>query len=232
MPHAYPATKFALPHERIETPSDRNRTPRQPEDEPTVYIVDDDELVRDALQRLLSSNATRVEAFSSGKAFLKRVPLKSPACIIMDVRMPDATGLEIQQELTARGIGTPVLFMTGYATVPTSVRAMKSGALDFLSKPFDENDLMSAVYGALNRDRSASAERMKARDVQDRFTTLSPREQQVMRHVVLGRLNKQIAHELSITEKTVKAHRSGVMKKMKASSLADLVRMADRMDIC
>jgi FixJ family two-component response regulator len=198
-------------------------------DEPTIYVVDDDESVRSALKRLLSSHGTSVETFSSGMDLLQSGPLKSPACIVMDVRMPTATGLEVQEELARRGIKTPVIFLTGHATVPTSVRAMKAGAVDFLSKPVDENDLMSAVYGALNRDRGAEAERAKARELQDRYANLSGRERQVLHLVALGKLNKQIAHELNITEKTVKAHRGKVMAKMKASSVAQLVRMADKL---
>jgi FixJ family two-component response regulator len=198
-------------------------------DDPTVYVVDDDESVRNALQRLLSSHKTRVEAFSSGTALLESCPLNSPACIVMDVRMPMATGMEVQEELARRGVKTPVIFLTGHATVPTSVRAMKSGAVDFLSKPVDKNDLMSAVYGALNRDRQASSERAEARELKERYASLSRRERQVLHQVALGRLNKQIAHDLDISETTVKVHRSQVMAKMQASSVAQLVRMVDRL---
>lgn len=198
-------------------------------DQPKVYIVDDDESVRTALQRLLSAHGTKVETFSSGQAFLESGPPQCPACIIMDVRMPNATGLEIQEELARRGIETPVIFLTGHATVPTSVRAMRSGAVDFLSKPVDENDLMTAVYGALNRDRRSSAQRAEARELQERYASLSRRERQVLHQVAIGKLNKQIAHELGIAEKTVKAHRSQVMAKMQANSVAQLVRMADRL---
>jgi FixJ family two-component response regulator len=221
------------------TPSSARNTPAhdrgfaagQVEEEPIVYLVDDDAVTRMALESLLASEGSRVEAFSSGKAFLERVRPESPACIVMDIRMPDATGLEIQEELARRDIHTPIIFLTGYATVPASVRAMKAGAADFLSKPVDENALMEAVHAALKRDRRAEMERKRFRMLRDRFAALSHRERQVMLLVVRGRLNKQIAHEMDITEKTVKAHRGKAMKKMKASSVAELVLIADSLSL-
>jgi FixJ family two-component response regulator len=210
---------------------DRAFTAGQLEEEPIVYLVDDDAVTRMALESLLASDGRRVEAFSSGMAFLERVRPESPACIVMDIRLPDATGLEVQEELARRDIHTPIIFLTGYATVPASVRAMKAGAADFLSKPVDENALMEAVHAALKSDRRAEMERRRVRVLRDRFAALSHREREVMLLVVRGRLNKQIAHEMDITEKTVKAHRGKVMKKMKACSFAELVRMAGSLSL-
>lgn len=195
-----------------------------------VFVIDDDDAIRRALQRLIRSVGLNVETFSSAREFREREPPDEPACVVTDVRMPGLSGLDLQSELADAGFHVPIIFMTGHGTVPMSVRAMKAGAFDFLQKPVDEQALLDAVHGAIEHDRRAHAERAELAPIRRRLESLTPRERQVFELVVRGLLNKQIALELGASEKTVKVHRGRVMQKMEADSLADLVRMAERID--
>ena len=193
---------------------------------PRVFVVDDDESVRKALRRLIESVGMRVETFSSAEEFLAH-PLESgPSCLLLDVRMPRVSGLELQKEMSARGIDIPIIFITGHGDVRMSVEAMKGGALDFIQKPFSEQDLLDAVHDAVARDVEASRKRKHRDSVRDRVATLTPREREVFALVVTGLLNKQIGAQLGTSEKTIKVHRARVMRKLAAESVADLVRMA------
>jgi FixJ family two-component response regulator len=196
-----------------------------------VYVVDDDESVRRGLSRLLRSAGLSVETFPSAQAFLSRDLPDRPACLVLDVRMPGLSGLDLQAALKQAGRPMPIVFISGQSDVPASVRAMKEGALDFLQKPFDEDQLLSAIAGALARGRTARALRDESAVVRQRFETLTPRERQVLGQVIAGLLNKQIAANLGAAEKTIKIHRGRVMQKMAAGSVADLVRMAQRIGI-
>jgi RNA polymerase sigma factor (sigma-70 family) len=193
-----------------------------------VFIVDDDDAVRRALERLIRSVGLEVETFASGQDFLRRDPPARPACLVTDVRMPGLSGLELQQELTKAGLSMPMIFMTGHGTVPMSVRAMKAGAVDFLQKPVDEQQLLDVIHKALERGAREREERIRQAEIRTRMDLLTPREKEVFELVVRGMLNKQIAAELGASEKTIKVHRARVMQKMQADSLADLVRMAER----
>ena len=192
----------------------------------TIYIVDDDASVRRALKRLFRAAGFESKVFASAADFLARGRHDAPGCLVLDVQMPGIDGLDLQHELAERGIDIPIVFITGHGNVPMSVRAMKGGAVDFLEKPFDGETLLAAVEQALTRDREARQRRAEGAAVRERLASLTPREREVMALVVAGRLNKQIAFELGISEKTVKIHRGRVMAKMQADSLADLVRMA------
>ena len=197
-------------------------------DRATVFIVDDDRSVRTALARLMRSRKMRAETFASAQEFLDRDPADAPGCIVLDLKMPGVTGLELQEDLTAAGINLPIVFLTGHGDVPASVTAMKGGAVDFFEKPVDEDDLMDAVKQAVEWDTHARERRTELIEVQERVKCLTTREHQVFRGVVQGKLNKQIASGLGMSEKTVKVHRARVMQKMQADSLAGLVRLAER----
>jgi len=196
-----------------------------------VYVVEDDDGVRRALTRLLRSAGLTVETFPSAKAFLEYTLPDRPACLLLDVRLPGPSGLELQSALGEAQRTLPIIFLTGHGNVPMSVRAMKSGAFDFLQKPFNDQELLGAVQRALGRSRSARAENADRAAVLSRFESLTPREREVLHLVVTGMLNKQIAAQLGAAEKTVKVHRGRVMRKMAADSVADLVRMAQRLEL-
>ncbi|MEW6137893.1 MAG: response regulator transcription factor [Thermodesulfobacteriota bacterium] len=199
--------------------------------EALVFVVDDDDSVRKALARLMRSVGLHVETFRSAGEFLGREPHPGPACLILDVRMPDLSGLDLQKELAASGTTLPVIFITGHGTVPMSVQAMKAGAVEFLEKPFDDQTLIDAVHEALKKDQQARLKKAELREIHERVCSLTPREREIFGLVVSGKLNKQIAFELGTSEKTVKAQRSQIMKKMRADSLADLVRLAVKVGI-
>jgi RNA polymerase sigma factor (sigma-70 family) len=191
----------------------------------TVYIVDDDALVRRSLERLVLSVGRRVKTFSTAQEFLDCQRPDGPACIVLDVRMPGLSGLDLQEKLSVSGLDMPVIFVTGHGTVPMSVRAMKAGAIDFLQKPFDDQVLLDAIQLAIDKDRQDREKRAGHQELERRLDSLTPREREVFALVVRGLLNKQIAGELGTSEKTIKVHRARVMQKMQADSLADLVRM-------
>jgi RNA polymerase sigma factor (sigma-70 family) len=205
--------------------------PRDGEANPSVYIIDDDAEFRDSVGRLLRSVGLNIREFSSVSDFFAADPTNGPTCLVLDVRMPGRSGLELQRDLVAANRQVPIIFMTAHGDVPMTVQAMKGGAIEFLTKPFRDQDLLEAVAAGLARDR-ARRESEKALDaLRQRFETLSPREREVMIHVTAGRLNKQIAGDIGITESTVKVHRTHVMRKMKARSLPELSRMADMLKL-
>ena len=195
---------------------------------PIVFVVDDDVSVRESLELLIQSAGWQPEMFESASAFLARPRAGVPSCLVLDVSLPDLNGLELQKRIGDRH-DMPIIFITGYGDVPMTVRAMKAGAVEFLTKPFSDDTLLGAIAGALERSRAALDQEAELREVRDRYESLSPREREVMTLVVSGLLNKQIGGELHISEITVKAHRGQVMRKMKADSLADLVRMAAKL---
>jgi FixJ family two-component response regulator len=200
-------------------------------DAPTVFIVDDDAGVRDSIQDLVESVGLHAEAFATANEFLTVERRDGPSCLVLDVRLPDTSGLDLQQKLSRAGVVIPIIFITGHADIPMTVKAMKSGAVEFLTKPFREQDLLDVIQRALGRDRRLRERRSQLDELQNRYGTLSAREREVMSLVVSGLLNKQIAAELGASETTVKIHRGRVMQKMQANSLPDLVRMADRLKI-
>lgn len=199
--------------------------------ERTVFVVDDDASVLRSLERLLRAAEYAVEAYASPQAFLEQANMERPGCGVVDLRMPDLGGLDLQEELTRRGLAIPLVFLTGHGDVPSSVRAMKAGAVDFLSKPCDDADLLAAVERALARDAEARAARAEAAAIQARFAVLTPRERQVCSLVAQGLLNKQIAAALGTAEKTVKIHRGRLMEKLGVESVAALVRFVDRLHV-
>jgi RNA polymerase sigma factor (sigma-70 family) len=198
---------------------------------PIVFVIDDDESMRRALERLLRSDGLHVETFSAASDFIGRPLPDRPACIVLDLRMPGLSGLEVQESLARAGREIPIIFVSGYADVPSSVRALKAGAFDFLQKPFSDQQLLDVIHEALERDRTGRRERAERAAVRERFDTLTPRERDVLRLVLQGLLNKQIAAELGISEKTVKFHRGRVMDKTQAGSVAELVRQAEKIDL-
>jgi FixJ family two-component response regulator len=196
--------------------------------EATVFVVDDDTSVRTALKRLIKSLGFKVETFDSAQAFLKHGPHDGPACLVLDVRMPEMSGIELQEQLTSAGFAMPIIFITGHGNIPMSVKAMKAGAVDFIEKPFEDQKLIDAINIAIKKNKKFRTEQAEFKDIQRRVDSLTPREHEVFILVVSGMLNKQIAFDLGMSEKTVKVHRARVMGKMKAKSLADLVRMAEK----
>jgi RNA polymerase sigma factor (sigma-70 family) len=195
---------------------------------PVVFVVDDDPSVRSSLKFLLSTVGLQVESFDSADSFLHKKPPDVPSCLVLDVRLPGLSGLDFQRELAARKIRTPIVFLTGHGDIPMSVRAMKAGAVEFLTKPFRDQDLLDAVRIALERDRGRREQEKEITDLQRRFDSLTAREQQVIAMLVSGMLNKQIAAQLGTAESTVKVQRSRAMEKMHAESLVDLVRMVEK----
>ena len=198
---------------------------------PTVFIVDDDAAVLKSLTRLLRSARLNVMAFGSPQEFLERHDPRAPGCLVLDLAMPGLNGLELQAALTVKGSGIPIIFLTGHGNIPTSVQAMKRGALDFLTKPVNDDDLLKAVQAAIEQDRLARIARAELEDIQARLDSLTPREREVLTHVVSGQLNKQTAADLGTVEKTIKVHRARVMEKMKVDSVAELVRLTERAGI-
>jgi len=198
---------------------------------PVVFVVDDDASVRAALDSLFRSVGLVVRSFGSAQEFLSEPPTDGPACLVLDVRLPGMSGLDLQRQLTERDTAVPVIIITGHGDIPMTVRAMRAGAVEVLPKPFRDQDLLDAVQQALDRSRVLRQEQAAMADLQAQFDSLTPRERQVMERVVAGLLNKQIAYDLGITEVTVKIHRGQVMQKMRAASVTDLVRMADHLGI-
>ena len=196
-----------------------------------VFVVDDDASVREGLGSLIRSAGLRVETFASAQEFLARSRADVPSCLVLDVRLPGLSGLDLQKRMAEVNIEIPIVFITGHGDVPTSVQAMKAGAVEFLTKPFADRDLLDAIQQAIKRDRVARRQQAEMAELYDRYDSLTPREREVMEWVVSGLLNKQIAAELGTSEITVKVHRGQVMQKMQADSLASLVRIAERLGI-
>jgi len=197
----------------------------------TVLVVDDDASVREALSDLFQSVGLTVEVYASAQEFLKNERPEGPGCLVLDVRLPGKSGLDFQQELSAANINLPIVFLTGHGDIPMSVRAMKAGAVEFLTKPFREQDLLDAVQTAIERDRVNREDQKLVTMLRQRFASLTPREQSILALVVAGRRNKQIAFEIGTSEVTVKVHRTNLMRKLQASSLADLIMMATKLGI-
>lgn len=205
--------------------------PPSREPDAVIAIVDDDPSVREGLDSLIRSVGWRVETFASAQEFLARPGVEAPSCLVLDLQLPGLSGLDLQKWMAEAGLEIPIVFLTGHGNIPTSVQAMKAGAVEFLTKPFDEQDLLHAIQEAIERDRRTRQQHAELSDLQRRYHSLTAREQEVMQQVTSGLLNKQIAAELKISEFTVKIHRGNVMRKMHADSLADLVRMADNLGI-
>jgi FixJ family two-component response regulator len=196
-----------------------------------IAIVDDDPSVREGLSTLIRSAGWKAETFASAQEFLARVAAEAPSCLVLDLQMPGLSGLDLQKRMADVGLEIPIVFLTGHGNIPASVKAMKAGAVEFFTKPFDEQELLQAIEEAVERDQRMRQQHAAMREVRDRYASLTVREQEVMQQVVAGLLNKQVAAELHITEFTVKIHRGHVMRKMHADSLADLVRMAETLGI-
>jgi FixJ family two-component response regulator len=198
---------------------------------PTVFIVDDDRGVRQAIQDLVESVGLRAEAFASGQDFLRRQTAGNPSCLVLDVRLPQMSGLDFQRQLAETGVQIPIIFITAHGDIPMSVRALKSGAVEFLTKPFRDQDLLDAIYQALQRDSAAREQQAEIQELKQRYQSLTIREREVMTLVASGMLNKQIACEMGASEATVKIHRGHVMQEMEADSLVELVRIADKLKL-
>ena len=198
---------------------------------PLIAIVDDDPSVREGLSSLIRSAGLRVATFATAQEFLALPGTEAPSCLVLDLQLPGLSGLDLQKRMAEVGLEIPIVFLTGHGNIPASVQAMKAGAVEFLTKPFDDRELLRAIHEAVERDRRTRQQHAEIRELRNRYESLTPREQEIMRQVVSGLLNKQIAAELNITEFTVKIHRGRVMHKMHADSLADLVRMAENLGI-
>jgi len=199
--------------------------------EPTIFLVDDEPSVLKAISRLLRSVGLNVETFGSPQQFLERPEPAAAGCLVLDVAMPGLNGLDLQRALASRGFVLPIIFLTGRGDVPMSVQAMKQGAVDFLIKPVNDKELLAAIRAGIDKDKANREARTERLETQQRLATLTPREREVLRHILAGRLNKQVAADLGIVEKTIKVHRARVMKKMKVQSLAELVRLAEHAGI-
>jgi FixJ family two-component response regulator len=198
---------------------------------PTVFVIDDDDLVRKAIQGMLKSVGLKSQTFATAQDFLRSQRPDGPSCLVLDVRLPGVNGLDFQRQLADAGLRIPIIFITGHGDIAMTVQAMKAGAVEFLTKPFRDQDLLDAIQQALERDRNTREERAKIEELHSRYRSLTPREREVMALVVAGLLNKQIAGELGTSEASVKVHRQHVMEKIGAGSLAELVRMADKLGI-
>lgn len=201
------------------------------EGEPIVFVVDDDPSVRRSIERLIQSIGLEVQTFQSAREFLQRARPEGPACLVLDVRLPGLSGLDLQRELTNRGVQLPIIFITAHGDIPMTVRAMKGGAVEFLTKPFRTHHLLDAIRAAIERDRDTLKQRSEVAQLRNRYDLLTPREREVLAFLVVGLLNKQIAGELVTTERTIKFHRAHIMQKMRAESIADLVRMAQKLGL-